>query len=309
MNDEESEELPEELVRMPTPVRRETRRREIESNTIPFDDFHELYKQMLKKANDDNCEININININIRPLQNEERMRKVLNSLDKSTYMSSLQSLSNTKQLEEVAVAVLDKVHADEEKPENHSICLADPSRKTTKIFSRAEDDRCGWILHQRDDCIRKLKSHTTDLMSILLEGTMEKLQNGLFIRHYQEKNARNEVFDRDRIPCVYMTDLKEYIMICFDHEADICGLLDEVPLNVEYTTLDDLFNYESVEEYQFTKLRESIINRKEQIFEQLKNLVIDERHLVDFLGRSRLMCLETHAGHTRSANSLKLLK
>lgn len=43
--------------------------REIEGNTNPFEDFRELYKQMLKKANDDNCEINININIKIHPLK------------------------------------------------------------------------------------------------------------------------------------------------------------------------------------------------------------------------------------------------
>lgn len=307
----DDEEDVEDIPRMTTPVRRENRRREIENNMIPFDDFNELYREMLKKANDDNCEvnININININIRPLQNEERMRKVLNSLDNSAYMSSLQSLSSVRQLEDVAVEVLDKVHADEEKPENHSICLADPSRKTTKIFSRAEDDRCGWILHQRDDCIKKLNSHSTDLISILLEGAMEKLQDAVYIRDYKEKSAHNKVFAKDCIPCVCVTDDKEYIMICFDRESDICGFLEEVPLTVEYIDAEDIFAPGSDNADKFEKLRETIKERKEQIFEKLKDLVIDEKHLIEFLRKSRVMCLETHASHTRSANSLKLLK
>jgi len=293
---------------IPRRLSRQHQMKPLEIDTVPLDDFHELYKQMLRKANEDNCEININININIKPLQNEERMNRVLNSLNKGAYMSSLQTLSTSRGLEHVAVDVLDKVHADNGAPENHSICLADPSRKTAKLYSRTSDEKCGWILHQRDDCIRRLNSHTSDLLSILLESAVQKLQDACFIRNYNQKHLQNEVFEHDKIPCVTMSDASEYIMICFDREVDITGQLGYTPINVEYVSYDDLFDPGNISPDILAMLRQTIYDRKDQILGQLKNLIIDEKHLVDFLKRSRTVCLQTHAPDSLCAKSLKTL-
>lgn len=273
---------------------------------IPLDDFHELYLQMLKKANEDNCEININLNlnINIRPIQNEERLTKTRKSLGNSAYMSSLQTLTESRPLEKVAVDVLEKVHANDSRPENNSICMADSSRKTAKIYSRIEDDRCGWILHQKKDCMQRLNSHTTGLLHILLEEAVKKLRDAALIPNYQKRKEMNMVQRSDQIACLFLQSDMEFVAIFLDDFAR----LDQDPLRVEYVHQDDLFSPRNMESKQYDLLRQSINDRKEHILTQLKNLVLDEKHLIEFLKRSRSACLKNHSAGTLSSNALKTL-
>lgn len=276
------------------------------TETVPLDDFHELYLQMLKEANENDCEITIR-EIKIRPRKrtDHQRMQRVINSLQESAYMSSLQTLSSYQKLDHVAVTVLEKVHADRNSPGHHSICLADPSRKTTKIFSR-NGTKVGWVLHQKDEALRKLNVHSTDLIAILLEHAVEKLQNASFIRNYKQKLAERRVFRSDRVPCVSMTDSKEYVIICLDQDYE---KYENVYLNVENISYDDLFVPGDIDPECFEILRRFINERKDQIIDQLKTLIIDERHLIEFLKKSRQVCLQTHAPESYSPNSLKTLK
>lgn len=262
--------------------------------TVPLDDFHALYLAMLKEANEHNCEITI---INIRPMN-----RHILRNVPESAYMTCLQSLSPQKDLDTVAVDILNRVHADRNNPSNHSICLADPSRNTAKIYSRV-GEKVGWILHQKHDALKRLKDHSTDLILILLEHAVLKLQNASYIRNYKMKQAQGSVMRSDRFPCVCMTDEQEFVMIAFGEPQ----FHDE--LIVETIPFDDLFSPVEEDLKKYADLRNRIGERKVHIAERLKNLIIDERHLIEFLQKSRKVCLQTHAPQTFSANSLKILK
>lgn len=267
---------------------------------IPIDDFvnHSDYIKLLQEVSDaEDCEITMREIIRevvVKPTArtNLDRVNKAIFGLDPSVYMKSLQCLSNRKQLDDIACDVLTNLHGDEKKPEHHTICLSDSSRKTAKIYTRIPGDRPTWTLHPREASLHIIRKHTSNVMSLLLEHAVERLQDTSYIRDYHRKHAMGKVSQQDRIPCVCMSDSSDYIMICFDHEANICGMMEETPLLVEYVSYDDLFSPGNIDPVCFERLRESIQSRKEQILEQLHSLIIDEKKLVKFLNHTRPVCI-----------------
>lgn len=276
--------------------------------TVPLSDFRELYEWMVREARENDCEITFRqmflteIKIKASDNTDRERMRRVLETLQNSACLTSLQSLSKSSDLGRVAVEILDKVHASEDTPENHSICMADMSRKTTKFFTRS-GDKCGWELQPKEAALQKLNSHSSDLLAILLKHAVEKLQDASFIRNYKKRLANNNVHPRHRMPCLCMTDGTEYVMLSLDSMSPL-QFDEEEPLNVEYVSFDDLFSPGDIDPNTFADLRNKAMERRKDVLDQLKELLIDERHLIDFLRKSRPICLQTH--QSLSALSLK---
>ena len=267
---------------------------------IPIDDFvnHSEYVRLLQEVSDtEECEITMREIIRevvVKPSAKTDldRVRKAIYGLDPSIYMKSLQCLSGNRQLDDIACDILTHVHGDEKKPEHHTICLSDSSRKTAKIYTRIPGDRPTWTLHPREASLHILRKHTSNVMSLMLEHAVEKLQDTSYIRNYHMKHSLGKVSQHDRVPCVCMSDSSDYIMICFDNDADIGGMMDETPLLVEYVSYDDLVAPGDIDHECFTRLRETIRSRKEQIMEQLQFLLIDEKKLVKFLNHTRPVCI-----------------
>lgn len=217
------------------------------------------------------------------------RIKAILASLQPAA-ISSLKTLDDTSDINEVVFDVMGQVHADPAKPEHHTILLSDASRNSSRMYARNPvDDGCRWVVHPRDTALQMLKQHSSNVVSLLLDSAVDKLLNGTFLRNYTEKKEKGlAIRPEDRIACVYMNsrDEKDYVMILhFDEEFSVRKFDNvEVPLRAEYILVHDLFDCPDEFHSKISNLRSSIRTRKDEVLNELKHLMIDEKTLIKFL-------------------------
>jgi len=147
---------------------------------------------------------------------------------------------------------------------------------------------QCKWDKHPKTATIGVLNRHGPNMVSLLLNDAVNKLYNGTFIRDYTKKRAEGVLIKPDdRLPCVYLNSNNNILIIHYDEDAIFYAMnYDKIPLRVEYMVIDDVFACPDEDRFiqAISDLRQSINNRTDEVLNELKSLMIDEKVLIKFL-------------------------
>lgn len=151
--------------------------------------------------------------------------------------------------------------------PRKHNICLSDVNRGTVKMYTRMGDtNECKWVTHPKPIATKLLNEHARNLFAFLLEtGT-----NGL-VSAIWNKN-----------PCLVLNNEYEWTVILY---ADRTGLLKAQKAKttaVEYVNEDR------------SALMIQVKTRKDDVIQQLHNLMINDKDLTNCLQECRRFAFET---------------
>lgn len=253
---------------------------------VPLNDFVDgpQFQELLKFANRENCEIEverITEKITIKP--NKSETERVFQGLRQSDFMCSLKSLCGSP--EEAVIDSLIKVHTDPTRPQFHSICLGDLSRKTVNCYTRPQNQlaRSGnWQNMTINTALIELSRHASNLLSLLLNNAV----NCLTPAYYDEADCvcfsthHNEPSNEHRGIIVYAFGIDDNNM-----EVDV------KPVDYYSPCPEEKLPHAR-------RLLELIERKKEAVIEKVRHYVLNERDLSRFLERTRPTCLEVFQGN-----------
>lgn len=248
---------------------------------IPIQDFDpQCLKELAALSNEQNVEIVLErIRLTIRPLIHK-RAEEAVKSFQTADYASSLHCLD--QDVNKVAAEILNRFHGDPDRPQLHIIKMADWSRKTVNIYSRPTENASKWLSFAKEPALTTLSEHVSAVLMYALWLAANMLQYKFCVR--------------EKTVCFYLHDpvLDKTLIIvdCNDFENDD-GLLASLgyPPTLKVMFYDG--EIADIEQgYGYTekarKLGELIQQKTEEVFVQLKNLVLKEADVISFLERTR---------------------
>lgn len=258
---------------------------------IPLSDITspEYINQLTKYARDNDCEVVLE-RITIKPLkerQKEQRIMRLSKSVTTNDFSRALMCLEKTEanELRPFVVNNLEMMHGDANRKDLQSIKLSDKARKNVKICTRRDNDECKWLNLPRIEAVNHLSSHSMSLLSTFLIETIPKLSKCAFkleneiipcLALMDETNFTDEVsgfvvyeeFDDPNSLKHLFGEREEFLpdlRVRFNHRIRLCPI--QSPL------LDDLYDKAQ--------------QRKNEIVEMLKKLVLTEKDLTPFLQKT----------------------
>jgi len=289
-----------------TPQRPKNIRNPPSEHLIPITDFmsYEAYSDLAAKVKEHgkDCKVTFRKTVVqeiIVEAPDLDRMREVLSAL-RPAAMTSLQTLEPGKDLDKIVLNVMEQVHASALNPEHHSIVLSDSSRNSSRMYTRDPTTKeCDWNFHPKALALGVLNQHGPNMVSLLLDDAVEKLCDGTFIRDYTDRTEKGlSIKPKDQLPCVYLNSNDEdYVLILhYDEDAMFYALEedDNTPIKVEYILIEDVFVCDETFQGRVLDLRQSINNRKHEVLNKLKSLMINDKVLINFLHSIQPMKLQS---------------
>ena len=269
------------------------------------DNRHKFYRHIKKEHNDTGVEVveampfvitpiedykiiegvfdtdmgEVTVTIRPRTLQEEVIMKKRLLQLSGLLRESSGGALiqvmkhlddSRTEYIPYSLGALLSMVHIRPETPQFHSICLTDINRRSVSFYSRTHpvnDMSCKWIVYPQETSLQMLTHHAHDLFSYLLHTGIAALEI---------KVLHNDI--------VFIMKAKNTtLLIRYDRAYN-----DIVVKTGIYKDLTECPASRSVEA---ANLLNIIEERKEQLLEEIKQVMPSRKDIAAFLDRGRPIC------------------
>lgn len=196
--------------------------------------------------------------------------RKALSSHIMALAMRTMENSS--KDMAPMAINILYEMWHQDTNPRLHNICLSDTSRGTVKAFSRDLGAPQGsWKVHPKTDGMRLVRDQAKKLLSFMLEAGTRSLKCAVW---------RN-------IECLALEGRLQYSIILYKK-------LDET-LKVEWVPTRHVLYYEDEEGKEADpRLLDLIHQKKDEMLEQLKHLIIANENLEKCLRDTRAFCIKT---------------
>jgi len=216
----------------------------------------------------------------VERIQGYERRTKLIfraenarRSLPNAIMSNILSCLCNRCDLSEMMLKLLHDVHAQRAEPRLLTIRANDVNRKNVSIYSRPPPtDECFWMTNSNSVALKKTRDHCESLFKFALVSAIESLYPALQV----EPSRVVWLVCPSKIPG---TNLHKAFTLTKDRNG--CDLVCEHQIQSE-----DLIKLtdETNKFYGFSKqIRAKIEQRREDILERLKQVVMDDKQLNEF--------------------------
>jgi hypothetical protein len=160
--------------------------------------------------------------------------------------------------------------------PRLHNVCLSDMSRGTVRIFSRAPNsDKGYWAVYPKVAAVEALNQHTRNIFSFLLEAGIQSVTPAIFKFDKRSCLALKRKEDEDP-----QTD---WSITLFENKGKLC---------VKNTETHRLLYSPNVPVD--PKLMELVQMRKDEVLENLRRLLLEQKDVETCLKETRPVCYST---------------
>lgn len=268
-----------------------------EEYPIPITDITDpdLLKQAVDFATANDCEVVIEETIIKRKItvkgknwrdDQQARILRVTENIRDDDVNRALQCLEKQEAHELVPFVIdnLTQIHGDYDRKDLHSIKLTDRSRKNVKICTR-QDDEPRWLKLPRLEALSQVSAHSSKLLSSFLNEIIPKLSKCVQ-KTGQTVRPCLALFDPAKI------DDPSYEasgFIVYQEEGDpLMAMFTDGPIPpVLKVSYEHRIKYCTMDSKILDALYETVQQRKDEIVELLKELVLTEQDLTPFLQRT----------------------
>lgn len=262
---------------------------------IPITDVTdpEFIQRVVEYATTNDCEVVIE-KITVKPIKKidarEARIQRMTKNINNDDFNRALKCLESTHPMDLVPHVVdnLTQIHGDYKRKDLQSILMTDMARKNVKLCTRDEkDDMCKWTRLPKGEAIYQLSSHSSNLLSSFLAEIIPKLSKCA-------QKTGNVVK-----PCLALFDPSKINdpefeaegFIVYEEESEEDSFLqmfmDKPPRPVLKVSYERRIRYVPIQNKRLNDLYNLVQQRKDEIVELLRELVLTEKDLTPFLQRT----------------------
>jgi len=264
---------------------------------IPITDVTdpEFIQRVVEYATTNDCEVVIaQTIITVKPIKKidarEARIQRMTKNINNDDFNRALKCLESTHPMDLVPHVVdnLTQIHGDYKRKDLQSILMTDMARKNVKLCTRDEkDDMCKWTRLPKGEAIYQLSSHSSNLLSSFLAEIIPKLSKCA-------QKTGNVVK-----PCLALFDPSKINdpefeaegFIVYEEESEEDSFLqmfmDKPPRPVLKVSYERRIRYVPIQNKRLNDLYNLVQQRKDEIVELLRELVLTEKDLTPFLQRT----------------------
>jgi len=260
---------------------------------IPITDVTdpEFIQRVVEYATTNDCEVVIE-KITVKPIKKIDargaRILRLTKNINNDDFNSALKCLESTHPMDLVPHVVdnLTKIHGDHKRKDLQSILMTDMARKNVKMCTRPDDNEmCRWMRLPKDEAIFQLSSHSSNLLSSFLIEIIPKLskcaqKTGRVIRPclalFDPSKMEDPEFETSGF-IIYQESVEDFIAM----------FMDEPLAPVLKVSYEHRIKYVRVQNQHLDDLYDTVQQRKDEIVELLKELVLTEKDLTPFLQRT----------------------
>lgn len=266
---------------------------------IPISDITDpsLLRKAIEYATENNCEVVIEQTIVTQKItvkgghcvdDTRNRILRVTENIRDSDVNRALRCLEKSDREELVPFVVdnLTQIHGNYDRKDLHSIKMTDRSRKNVNICTR-QDDTCKWMKLPRHEAVSQVSAHSSKLLSSFLNEIIPKLSKCVQ-KHGAEIRPCLALFDPSKKDD---PTFEASGFIVYEVDADPHGLLsmftsEKIPPNLR-VSYESRIKYCHIQIQVLDDLYDLVQQRKDEIVEMLKELVLTEKELTPFLQRT----------------------